>query len=78
MKHTHTTPLFSVVKKLLEYDKNKTKQNQKQFMSKLSRYGVRSLSETKPTDRTRKWPITFCLGGKLAFTSSRFPTLIII
>ena len=47
-------------------------------MLELSWYSVRSLSETKHSDRTRKWPITFCLEGKLAFTSSRFPILIII
>ena len=35
-------------------------------MSELSRYSVRSLSETKPSDRTRKWPITL-LGGKVGF-----------
>ena len=36
-------------------------------MSKLSRYSMRSLSETKPSDRTRKCLITFCLGGKVSF-----------
>lgn len=47
-------------------------------MTELSRYSVRSLSETKPSDRIMKCLITFCLGKKLAFTSSRFPTLIIV
>ena len=59
--HTHTTLLFSVVKKLLEYDKNKTKQNQKQFMSELSRYSVTNKA------LWRKCAITFCLGGKVSF-----------
>ena len=36
-------------------------------MSKLSRYSMRSLSETKPSGRTRKCLITFCLGGKVSF-----------
>ena len=36
-------------------------------MSELSRYSVRILSETKPSDRTRKCPITLCLGEKVSF-----------
>ena len=58
------------------------KQNKKQPVSELSRYRVRILSETKPSGRTRKCPITLCLGEKFSFyfikISLRFPTLIII
>ena len=56
----------------------KTKQNKKQPVSELSRYSVRILSETKPSGRTRKCPITLCLGEKFSFyfiqISLRFPT----
>ena len=47
-------------------------------MSELSRYSVRSLSETKSFDRTRKFPITFCLGEKVSFyfADQDFPLLL--
>ena len=47
-------------------------------MSELSRYSARSLIETKSSDRTRKFPITFCLGEKVSFyfTDQDFPLLL--
>ena len=64
--------------KMIRIRPKQNKSNLKQLMSELSRYSVRSLSETKSSDRTRKFPITFCLGEKVSFyfTDQDFPLLL--